>query len=444
MSDKGPNPVRELFQEGLASHWIGLGLTSSLVGIVVGAVSTAEGWYPVSIAIWAVSVPVFAVSVLQAWFGRPLRDLQGYFNTTVHALVGYTVDHAVGRYLSEELGTNEATAKKVLQLCRPIVRRTLSAQLSKPFTARGLQLKYTVDRIEDNEFGCGSELIRVQWEHAWQLRASVPKPDLRDLMPPVFVCDDSALAIREIADLADAGVIDLLWPIPFEWVKRNRDAKLAGQLRKWRWYSVQELWVNQRDVADCLTTSSKWHEIERVLSAACERRGSHLSAKALRAFKSKCVFASYLKNELGDDGIVNAVQTTNDYQIDILLKSSYWVWVKGPVPGQVLYRYEVAFDGPAFVSSIQFGLATREDNTPIPSQQAIFGRWSLIPPAIRAASPLLDYAPTKRIDEQSLRWPVLEGENTPFLPGHGVTFMWLDSREPTGGSSTAVAGPGTH
>lgn len=436
MSDEEDNSTQELIREAFTSRWNGIGLTGSLVLLVAGAVSIVQNAYLLSALTWGLGVPLFAVSVIHAWFRKPIRELKEYFDTTAGVFLGTGADQRLARFVIEE----QPPLGVVWRLCQPIVQQTLELCQKRPTTSK-LILRYKVDVIREDELGPGTQRMHVQWNHSWHALTSAKAVELEHLVLPLFVCEASAREIGGIAELEREGLIDLLWPIPAGW---SGDHPISD-LTKWPWYSVEKLVVNNTlPLTDCMEDSNKREVIKRVLSQACDK-DHQLLPKALNDFLDRCMQVTFVKEDRRAE-LVLPIEIQKDgrknHRVMIELQSSYWVWVKGRHDLQVVYRYEVPFDRPAFVASIGFELASvggKDSGHP----QRIPGEcWLLNPESIvRSAYKLkADVGPNRQV----LEWPIPEEEdpnNTPFLPGHGVTFMWAprEAKKPDASRTEAIA-----
>jgi hypothetical protein len=419
-----------------------MGLAISGLLLVAGSIASVAGWTFFSDVLWGLSFASFAASALYAFFGKPIQAFQGYFDHTVGAFLKRDVDQGYARYLLER-----SPLDLVWRLCRPFVDKALSAQAARPITSR-LQLRFTVERLEENTLGNGSQLMLVTLDHDWWALTGVKVHDLRELVPPVFVCEDSALNWPGITWLEDEGFIDLLWPIPAPWLGNNPHAgDLRARSDDRRWYSVTGLTIQEQPMAKSLASSSNPQEIRGAIEDACKRALKRLDGQerrdnerrltddVLEAFVKQCVLVSHVKADLKPtDVTIVATPAEKGFQIRIEVQSSYWVWVKGAREMEHLYRYDIPFDRPAFVGSIQFGLAALAPE----GLEPMVNKWHLIPPTVRCGFDLEKPAERSRHDTQLLRWKVPDGAEafgTPFLPGHGVTFMWTDPKAETRSTS---------
>jgi hypothetical protein len=434
MSDTEGNKDN-LLLESLTSRRTAVGTAASLLFAIAGAVSWSQGYGVASIILWAIDFSLITATAIYIYL-KPLRDVRDNFNRTVLALLGGEADQQVAQTLIRA----QHPLPLVMDMCRPVVRRTLAVQLSRPITITQLHLRYEVDRVEDGKIGKPSELMRIQWDHHWfsiapsnsvehphsKERSKVPT--LADLVVPLFVCESTVFALKDIKQLERDGKIELLWPVP-AWLEESEDRDhLRAEARKQDWYTPRDLRIDGDTVMASLKSSKEVADIRSVLLEAA--KGRTIPEETIKAFVDRCMSVHYV---FSNRPVVGET-TRNGFKYHIQQKSEFLVWVRGPSPEQILYQYQISFDRPAFVHSIRFGLATGGGNGSGDPAHAVSQRWCLYPPVVQCAFDLLDDTQRANQKEQLLEWRQTEDEDgaasdTPFIPGHGVTFIWRSRNE---------------
>lgn len=403
--------------------WAGIGVGVASLGLGIWNSST-EMISPL-FNVLAVVVSVFTLSATliygfwESYVIPTLNEPREYFEKALGEIIGQKVLYTVFKQLvSTQLASAKRTEEVLEGLGVPVLARTLKLQGKHPLVT-WLNMEFNGDREEDEQFG---ETLVVRRTIRWKASLLEKDTSLRHLIKPIFVCTSYVHQIPFMRELVGRGYIDLLWPIPWAWAERL-EPNGYEQLKKFEWLEYTRLDISpysgkakdklihlHPEKFDCI-----WKVLEKCVPSNELPVRSSIGADTEKALAKHCMSVLYIdENEIFD-----VPPTKEGFTVSIDQESTYKVWVKGKESGDVLYRYDVPFLQPALVQGITFGLGG----------QTCDKHWILDPASVNCAFLLANEEARTNPQRQSLSWDEAPAEGTPFLPGHGVSFLWRKKPE---------------
>jgi len=313
------------------------------------------------------------------------------------------------------------------ELGGPVLVRTVNLQGEQPLTSQ-LEMTFRVINVESFKDDMG-KIITVERIITWvPLFSNGTAGKLLDVIKPIIVHSVGTKyhGLSKVRGIVDHGMLETLWPIPEAWLKPGD----INELRQMNFLKVDCIEVGN----DVITDDSELGRYQSFMDfdKAAEDKIMNCLKGYIPSAKSDMKLEKELRSLLNISvGIwwppkekirVNA-------RSKISVTSKYKVWVRGGQE-EVLYRYQVPFIQPAFVRAIDFSL-----DSAVTEKE----KWVLDPPHIQCAFPLTSASErqlqqSNAMYDQKLKWQGEGSYGTPFLPGHGVAFMW---RNISGGQTSS-------
>lgn len=315
-------------------------------------------------------------------------------------------------------------------LAGPVLARALKIQKNNPImsqfdlTLTALRLR----KLEQKEGGreISGSVLEVKTESRWTALFTSDLPELYDIISPRFVTTYSAWNQPFFSKLVAQGFIEPFWPVPNAWVSaedREKRKKQIHRLREESWFTKTEFFLGGG--GQSLGEGKYWKpppkdagEALRDLLLECG-----VSEETLKPANDKddkleklaretlCIWVpTPSSTNLAQQILRSAHAKQKEIVIEIV--TTYSLWVKKQ-PNELLYRYEVPFSRPLFVKKISFILGG-----------SLAKEWALDPPSVRSAFLLTKMVTDPKLQELTWELPGTSSYGTPFLPGHGVAFMW--------------------
>lgn len=376
---------------------------------------------------WAVGIPLFlAESVLIGWdlIGAELNDIVverlDEVSEDFHGLLRM-VDPA-GMELLNPIPSSHLRSILIQKMFGPVIEESAKRQGDQPLVC-GLDMTINVTKIEDLDSG---KLMVLNLREKWQHVLPAEETTGGTLFKPLLVCRSDVLQLRSVMELAREGVLELLWPAPYDWLLGGDNESLTEQVREVEWLTVKRLVINH-------SKESNWQSRVRSIPLRAKdpaQRERDLTRELTALFGAGLLTkipASEFR-ELADACflIVNVdcppeplkcIDFDGGYAVEIESERQYKVWVKGNGATDILYRYEIPFWRPTFIKTITFSLSELGSASP----------WALDPASVNSTFLLTDEAAIGGPERQTVSFIRHEGiYGTPCLPGHGVTFSWHD------------------
>lgn len=394
---------RENWKEGA---WIVVNIVL-VTFATIGMVRTINIPPPVTVLLWVLAAYILVFQIVRGLWNELRKKIEG-FAEPLREIASQKALYTVYKIL-----VPERRAEEVLErLGAPVLRRTMDLQGTLPLETR-LKMSFRGDREVNVSLG---ELLVVRRTISWTASLLKAETSLKQLVKPILVCTSYVRQIPWIRKLAEGGHIDLLWPIPSGWIE---DEDFNNPLQEIKWLEFSKLKIGtygdvKLDLMPKQGQPMSFDSIWGVLQASAPGKLPKLSSineEDKKKLAKHCMQVLYIDSD--EEFLVPS--KNGAFLVFIDQESTYRVWVKGTKKDQILFRYEIPFLRPAFVQDITFELAdpTLKD-------------WILDPASVHCAFPLIDIDDKSRVDpeRQDLCWSGGPEEGTPFLPGHGVAFMW--------------------
>ena len=426
---KYPNP----------SSWISVVLfLVSVVGFIMGVVGLKIAWLFSAAAFvlaFSIQVSVFISTVWKDSVQKALDNMYDYFRKTANRVLEAKYIPELLQYRME-YEQSEVVFKR---FAAPLLRFSIAAQRDSPIVGEYRQdvkaEEYEIRSFKVDETSTvNAGLLRITNTTEWYAHATSVVKKASDLVCPWFVTSYKAWNRRLFQRIVRDGFVEPFYPVPAGWLtsagKEEFSEEQLRELREVPWLEDLTVYANRQ----------KMEQQELLI-------GSQISSKADEAWETlaRCgvdvdkLKKSGEKDGFGDEDVaelfgdilciwnptlnMDRVLMTGgeETQIKIEIESTYRIWVErwleeDKQDRDMVFRFEIPFLRPLYVEHIQFELANPQ----------LTQKWVLNPPSVHSAFGLQN--PTFGKVKQTLRWNVPEdcAWGTPFLPGHGVAFLWQE------------------
>ncbi len=294
------------------------------------------------------------------------------------------------------------------RVCRPILQNALALQGNSP-SISDLEVKLFVrSRSEDPTDG---EIAVVNVQRRWKCHPSdlgLPRLSLDYLIPPLFVCTTASLAADSVRLAWGMGLIDLLCPMPADWIH--------GRLpRASKWLTEGTVTYPGKDpkgetVSLVTQVPPSATAVLRQLQASNRvRKTQALNLPDLaQLLYDTCLCTVTLADPTRTIRAITDEERNEGLRLEVAYDSL--ICVRNREKTDTQYLYELIFPQPLQMRLVEFGLS-----------QEVARDWFLKDPLLYATnSPISRGAPKQPSQFRAFEWP----NSGPFLPGNAITFLW--------------------
>ena len=387
--------------------WFWLSAVSLFSGVGLAVLSVTDLLRLVGCLLTAASAPVFVYTTAIEFLSRRLGGLQSDIADSLsRGLASYFAAYGGTDDVSGD-ATEPETRLLLATVCLPITSRVAKQQYGRP-----LLLEYDLDIRMDY-------LGKLEYQGAYMGEVAVftrtasyklylpTQADIARLFPPFLVVDEKALEIKAVPQLAAAGYLEFLWPLPPGSISSFSQKELAGV----KWIDVEPIALGgDATVTYSPTPLPSAEQIREILGvdarAIAPKDVDRIAANSI--LMGHAVLSDGARSELTQ-------RLRGSRTISLAVKSTYQVLVKGREPGaQPDYRYDVPLARPATVRRIRCAL-----------DGGVRREVRLTRASVNASFPLASRSIVDHPEDQDLRWLGADDSPiAPFLPGHGVEFHW--------------------
>lgn len=229
---------------------------------------------------------------------------------------------------------------------------------------------------------------------------------------PIFVCTSAVLHDPALVALEELGVARFYYPLHAAW---GVDISAA---RRFDWISDFSLKVGSTRVPVLEVAPSSFVQIRDVLAKHKVPENDVSTEDVAKRLFETCLRMVTVEDPDSDAFGCGKVKCPDGppYEVALTEVMRYRVCIRGVRQGQLLYRYEVPIAQSCRIESIRCEIA---------GGGAGLENIVLEPPVVQCAFALADQGQANGPQKQWLTWKGPDGSTlTPFLPGHGVTFVW--------------------
>jgi len=312
--------------------------------------------------------------------------------------------------LKTRIITLERASREVDALAMPVLRRCLDllSAGSAPPVLRRYESELKLTGLEEIELR-PSVKMRVALVRRSIVYEVVPSVRChgRDLFLPIVLGTDKLFLDRNLWQRLEARRLDCHFPVPHAWACGD-DNKVAQVLRAFAWVREPRLWIDNHEY------KIEVQQEKEPLRALVRSIVGNADADELFEKVMQVCFSVVRATDPLQQGNDQFPRGDLGQSVKVRYEDTYCVAIDVPGTNRVMYRYDIPFAFPAYVSELTFELG-----------QSFRDEFELLPPIVAAA-----INPTNSDDNEvhgkpayrrCLRW---SDEGAPFLPGNAVVFLW--------------------